>query len=33
MVTTVEILTGSKTVLDYIIKPARTLRDQALREH
>jgi adhesin transport system membrane fusion protein len=33
MVTTVEVLTGSKTVLDYIIKPARTLRDQALREH
>lgn len=33
MVATVEILTGSKSVLDYIIKPARLLRDEALREH
>jgi adhesin transport system membrane fusion protein len=32
MVATVEILTGSKSVLDYIIKPARLLRDEALRE-
>lgn len=33
MITTVEILTGKKSVLDYIMKPARTLRDEALREH
>ncbi|TYO63866.1 HlyD family type I secretion periplasmic adaptor subunit [Bradyrhizobium hipponense] len=33
MITTVEILTGKKSVLDYIVKPARTLRDEALREH
>ncbi len=33
MVATVEILTGEKSVLDYLIKPARTLRDDALREH
>jgi membrane fusion protein, adhesin transport system len=33
MVTTVEILTGRKSVLDYLMKPARTLRDEALREH
>ena len=33
MVTTVEILTGEKSVLDYLLKPARTLRDDALREH
>ncbi len=33
MITTVEILTGKKSVLDYLIKPARTLRDEALREH
>lgn len=33
MVATVEVLTGKKTVLDYIIKPARMLRDEALREH
>jgi membrane fusion protein, adhesin transport system len=33
MVTTVEILTGEKSVLDYLMKPARTLRDDALREH
>ncbi len=32
MVATVEILTGSKSVLDYLIKPARMLRDEALRE-
>lgn len=32
MVTTVEILTGEKSVLDYLIKPARTLRDEAMRE-
>ena len=33
MVATVEILTGEKTVLDYLLKPARLLRDEALREH
>ena len=33
MVTTVEVLTGAKSVLDYMIKPARLLRDEALREH
>jgi adhesin transport system membrane fusion protein len=32
MVATVEILTGEKSVLDYMIKPARMLRDEALRE-
>lgn len=32
MVTTVEILTGRKSVLDYLIKPARLLREEALRE-
>ena len=32
MVTTVEVLTGKKSVLDYLIKPARLLRDEALRE-
>ncbi len=32
MVTTVEILTGQKTVLDYLIRPARLLREEALRE-
>ncbi|HKC32683.1 MAG TPA: HlyD family type I secretion periplasmic adaptor subunit [Xanthobacteraceae bacterium] len=32
MIATVEILTGQKTVLDYLIKPARMLRDEALRE-
>ncbi|HUI96778.1 MAG TPA: HlyD family type I secretion periplasmic adaptor subunit [Xanthobacteraceae bacterium] len=32
MVATVEILTGHKTVLDYLIKPARLLREEALRE-
>ncbi len=32
MVTTVEVLTGSKSVLDYLVKPARMLRDEALRE-
>jgi len=33
MVATVEVLTGQKSVLDYLLKPARTLRDDALREH
>jgi adhesin transport system membrane fusion protein len=33
MVATVEILTGHKTVLDYLLKPARTLRDEAFHEH
>jgi adhesin transport system membrane fusion protein len=32
MVTTVEIMTGEKSVLDYLLKPARMLRDEALRE-
>jgi adhesin transport system membrane fusion protein len=32
MIATVEVLTGRKTVLDYLIKPARMLRDEALRE-
>jgi adhesin transport system membrane fusion protein len=32
MVATVEVLTGKKTVLDYLIKPARMLREEALRE-
>ena len=32
MVTTVEILTGRKSVLDYLLRPARILRDEALRE-
>ncbi|MCR6735141.1 MAG: HlyD family type I secretion periplasmic adaptor subunit [Afipia sp.] len=32
MVATVEVLTGEKSVLDYMIKPARMLRDEALRE-
>ncbi|MBN8936880.1 MAG: HlyD family efflux transporter periplasmic adaptor subunit [Rhizobiales bacterium] len=32
MIATVEVLTGHKTVLDYLIKPARLLRDEALRE-
>lgn len=32
MVATVEILTGEKSVLDYLVKPARLLRDEALRE-
>jgi adhesin transport system membrane fusion protein len=32
MVSTVEILTGEKTVLDYLLKPVRMLRDEALRE-
>jgi membrane fusion protein, adhesin transport system len=32
MVATVEVLTGRKSVLDYMIKPARMLRDEALRE-
>jgi adhesin transport system membrane fusion protein len=33
MVATVEVLTGRKSVLDYILKPARILRSEALREH
>jgi adhesin transport system membrane fusion protein len=33
MVATVEILTGHRTVLDYLVKPARLLRAEALREH
>jgi len=33
MVATVEVLTGKKSVLDYLLKPARILRDEALREH
>jgi membrane fusion protein, adhesin transport system len=32
MVATVEVLTGQKTVLDYLLKPARVLKDEALRE-
>ena len=32
MVATVEVLTGKKTVLDYLLKPARVLREDALRE-
>ena len=32
MVATVEVLTGHKTVLDYLMKPARLLRAEALRE-
>lgn len=32
MVTTVEVLTGSKSVLDYLVRPARMLREEALRE-
>lgn len=32
MVATVEILTGEKSVLDYLMKPARLLRNEALRE-
>lgn len=32
MVTTVEVLTGEKSVLDYLVKPARLLREEALRE-
>ena len=28
----VEVLTGEKSVLDYLVKPARTLRDDALRQ-
>ncbi|WGS22784.1 HlyD family type I secretion periplasmic adaptor subunit [Bradyrhizobium sp. ISRA463] len=33
MVATVEVLTGRKSVLDYLLKPARTLRSETLREH
>lgn len=32
MVATVEVLTGQKSVLDYLLRPARMLRDEALRE-
>lgn len=32
MVTTVEILTGKKTVLNYLLKPINKARDEALRE-
>jgi adhesin transport system membrane fusion protein len=32
MIATVEILTGEKSVLDYLLKPARMLKDEALRE-
>lgn len=32
MVATVEVLTGRKSVLDYLVKPARMLADEALRE-
>jgi len=32
MIATVEVLTGEKSVLDYIVRPARTLRAEALRE-
>jgi adhesin transport system membrane fusion protein len=32
MVATVEVLTGEKSVLDYLLKPARMLREEALRE-
>lgn len=32
MVATVEILTGAKSVLNYLVKPVRALRDEALRE-
>ena len=32
MVATVEVLTGKKSVLDYLVKPARMLGDEAFRE-
>jgi adhesin transport system membrane fusion protein len=32
MVATVEVLTGRKSVLDYLVKPVRLLADEALRE-
>jgi adhesin transport system membrane fusion protein len=32
MVATVEVLTGAKSVLDYLLKPARMLREEAFRE-
>jgi adhesin transport system membrane fusion protein len=32
MVATVEVLTGKKSVLEYLVKPARMLRDEAFRE-
>ncbi len=33
MLATVEIVTGEKSVLDYLVRPARLLRQEALREH
>jgi membrane fusion protein, adhesin transport system len=32
MVATVEVMTGQKSVLDYLVRPARMLREEALRE-
>jgi adhesin transport system membrane fusion protein len=32
MTATIEILTGNKTVFDYILKPILKARDKALRE-
>jgi adhesin transport system membrane fusion protein len=32
MVTTVEILTGKKTILQYLLKPINKARDEAMRE-
>jgi len=32
MVATVEVLTGKKSVLDYLLKPARMLGEEAFRE-
>jgi adhesin transport system membrane fusion protein len=32
MVATVEVLTGHKTVLEYLLKPVLKVRDSALRE-
>jgi adhesin transport system membrane fusion protein len=32
MTTQVDVLTGQKTVLDYLLKPILKVRDQALRE-
>jgi len=33
MVTTVQVLTGKKSILDYLLKPIRKARESALREH
>jgi len=33
MIATVEVLTGKKSVLDYLMRPARTPKQEALREH